>query len=68
MGPKKILISKKDRRLMDDTRMSVERPFIPSWNLHIRKVRYDDRGLYVCSLNTEPIQKKYVNLIVKGNI
>ncbi|XP_069137528.1 opioid-binding protein/cell adhesion molecule-like isoform X2 [Argopecten irradians] len=64
MSPKTILISKGDRRLMDDDRMSVERPYDPDWNLHIRKVRYDDRGMYKCTVNTNPVSVKFVHLRV----
>ncbi|OWF54122.1 opioid-binding protein/cell adhesion molecule-like isoform X1 [Mizuhopecten yessoensis] len=64
MSPKMILISNGDRRLMDDDRMSVERPYDPDWNLHIRKVRYDDRGMYRCTLNTNPVSVKAVHLRV----
>lgn len=64
MNPNKILISQGDRRLMDDIRMTIERPLIPDWNLHIRNVRYSDRGMYSCTLNTKPVLIKRINLTV----
>lgn len=68
MNPKKIMISEKESRFMDDIRMSIERPFVGDYNLHIREVRYDDRGEYTCAVNTEPVQTKRIRLIVQGNI
>jgi hypothetical protein len=47
--------------------MSIERPFVGDYNLHIRNVRYDDRGEYTCTINTIPVQIKRIRLIVKGN-
>lgn len=51
-------------RIIDDPRISVERPFTKDWNLHIRKTTYNDRGEYTCQINTKPIKVKKVNLIV----
>lgn len=64
MNPKKILISQGDRRLMDDIRMTIERPLVPDWNLHIRTVRFSDRGMYTCTLNTKPVLIKRIDLTV----
>lgn len=66
MNPKKILISQGDRRLMDDIRMTIERPLVPDWNLHIRTVRFSDRGMYTCTLNTKPVLIKRIDLTVLG--
>ncbi|XP_046377965.1 lachesin-like [Haliotis cracherodii] len=63
-SPRKTLISLEDRRLIDDQRISVERPYIKEWNLHIRNVRYNDSGTYKCEINTNPIQFKEVTLKV----
>lgn len=66
MNPKKILISKGDRRLMDDIRMDIDRSTIPDWNLLIRQVRYSDHGMYTCTLNTKPVLVKRIYLTVLG--
>jgi hypothetical protein len=66
MSPKKTLIAIGDRRIIDDTRMSIERPRIPDWNLHIRQLEFYDRGMYTCSLNTKPMSTKNVYLEVYG--
>lgn len=64
LNPKKILISQGDRRLMDDIRMTIERPLVPDWNLHIRSVRFNDHGMYTCTLNTKPVMIKRIYLTV----
>ncbi|KAL8563578.1 hypothetical protein ACOMHN_060894 [Nucella lapillus] len=60
------LLTFEDRRIIDDERLSVERPFTKDWNLHIRKVLHKDEGVYQCQVNTIPISIKTVNLIVEG--
>ena len=66
MNPRRILLSTEDRRVIDDSRMSVERPFVRDWNLLIRHVAVDDNGQYTCQINTDPIQIKRVWLTVHG--
>ncbi|CAG5130421.1 unnamed protein product, partial [Candidula unifasciata] len=58
------LLTYEDRRIIDDERLSVERPYTRDWNLHIRDVRYSDQGIYNCQINTNPVKVKTVNLIV----
>ncbi|BFY98121.1 hypothetical protein BsWGS_01161 [Bradybaena similaris] len=59
------LLTYEDRRIIDDERLSVERPFTKDWNLHIREVKYKDQGLYNCQINTNPVKIKTVNLKVQ---
>jgi len=66
MNPDSVLISTADRRVLDDTRMSIERPFVQNWNLHIRSVQPYDEGVYTCQINTDPIQIKRITLQVMG--
>lgn len=66
MNPKKILIGKNQRRFIDDARISIEHTQIDYWNLHIRHIRYEDRGEYTCTVNTSPVQITRVNLMVYG--
>ncbi|KAL3867416.1 hypothetical protein ACJMK2_044618 [Sinanodonta woodiana] len=58
------LLTLDDRRIIDDTRISIERPNTKDWNLHIRKVEYKDRGPYTCQINTNPVKTKSVMLHV----
>lgn len=60
------LLTFEDRRIIDDERLSVERPFTKDWNLHIRRVQYKDQGVYSCQINTVPVKIKTVNLRVEG--
>ncbi|XP_041375065.1 protein amalgam-like [Gigantopelta aegis] len=64
VSPRTTLISHEDRRDIDDQRISVERPYVKEWNLHIRNVRYNDSGSYKCQINTNPVQVKEVKLSV----
>ncbi|KAK3763013.1 hypothetical protein RRG08_026925 [Elysia crispata] len=59
------LLTHEDRRIIDDERISIERPYQFDWNLHIRDVRYSDQGIYRCQINTSPISIKIVNLFVE---
>ncbi|XP_076466029.1 uncharacterized protein LOC143297514 [Babylonia areolata] len=59
------LLTFEDRRIIDDERLSLERPFSKDWNLHIRDVEYKDQGVYNCQVNTVPVKIKTVNLIVE---
>ena len=68
MNPRRILISTLDRRVIDDTRMSIERPNVEDWFLHIRNVQPYDDGEYTCQINTDPIQIKKIRLEVQGKI
>ena len=61
------LLTLDDRRIIDDSRISIERPYTRDWNLHIRKSEYNDRGQYTCQINTNPVKMKTVMLLVLGN-
>jgi hypothetical protein len=60
------LLSYQERRIIDDERLSIERPFMKDWNLHIRNVRHSDQGVYNCQINTIPVKVKTINLRVEG--
>ncbi|CAI9730933.1 system-associated membrane molecule-like [Octopus vulgaris] len=64
-NPKAITVTLQDRRITDDSRISVERPTTTSWNLHIREVEPSDGGIYSCHINTSPVKVKRINLIVQ---
>ncbi|XP_060082755.1 limbic system-associated membrane protein-like [Ylistrum balloti] len=65
LNPKRIVVSHKESRFINDLRMSIERPFMGDYNLHIRSVKYEDRGDYMCSINTRPVTIKRIRLIVQ---
>ncbi|GFS18237.1 opioid-binding protein/cell adhesion molecule [Elysia marginata] len=58
-------MSHADSRLIDDSRISVERGHPSVWNLLIREVRHNDSGTYECRTNTDPIQTKKITLDVR---
>ena len=63
-----ISLSLEDRRVVDDHRFSIVRPYIKEWNLQIRDVSWQDQGQYRCTVNTDPPKSKMVMLHVKGKI
>lgn len=65
MDNKLSLLTLENRRVIDDVRVSVERPYVANWNLHIRDVTSDDQGLYMCQINTDPVKIKQVVLYVQ---
>ncbi|KAI8793146.1 Neuronal growth regulator 1, partial [Biomphalaria glabrata] len=58
------ILTLEDRRIVSDERVSLERPFVKEWNLHIRKIETVDSGLYMCQINTDPLQVRSVTLVV----
>ena len=60
------MLTHNDRRVIDDQRLSVERPLKKDWDLHIRDVQYSDRGKYICQISTKPVKHKEVILEVLG--
>ena len=62
------LLSFMDRRIINDERMSVERPLISDWNLHIHDVSLRDQGKYTCQVNTMPVMIMTAYLVVEGEI
>ncbi|GFO37963.1 opioid-binding protein/cell adhesion molecule [Plakobranchus ocellatus] len=64
VNPVDTAISIQDRRILNDMRISVERPFLRDWNLHIRNVSLTDAGIYRCQINTRPVGTKRVELVV----
>ncbi|XP_050401914.1 opioid-binding protein/cell adhesion molecule isoform X2 [Patella vulgata] len=65
VNPSNTVISLQDRRMINDMRISVERPYLADWNLHIRNVTMEDGGEYKCQINTEPVKTKRIKLIVQ---
>lgn len=63
-NPESTIVSLQTRRIIDDVRISVERPYIKDWHLHIRNVRVSDSGEYTCQINTTPVKMKIINLKV----
>ncbi|XP_076439918.1 protein sidekick-1-like [Babylonia areolata] len=60
----RVLLTFDTRRISDDTRISVERPYETEWNLHIKNVTPEDEGTYLCQLNTNPMMSYHIKLLV----
>ena len=54
------------RRVIDDERFSVRRPYTNEWNLELSDVTLRDSGAYRCTVNTQPVKYKLVTLSVIG--
>jgi len=63
---KSIPLTYEDRRVVDDFRFTVVRPHVKEWNLQILDIKWDDKGQYRCTINTNPVKSKIVMLHVKG--
>jgi len=62
-----IPLTYEDRRVIDDTRFTVVRPYSKEWNLQIRSIQPEDQGQYRCTINTSPVKSKVIMLHVKGS-
>jgi neuronal growth regulator 1 len=65
LDSKSIPLTYEDRRVVDDFRFSVVRPYVKEWNLQIRDIKWQDHGPYRCTINTNPVKSKKVMLHVK---
>ncbi|XP_060555528.1 opioid-binding protein/cell adhesion molecule homolog [Ruditapes philippinarum] len=64
VDPRKKLLTVAEKRIITDPRISVERPFTKDWNLHIRNVRLNDSGEYLCQINTKPVKSMKILLTI----
>jgi len=62
---KSIPLTYEDRRVVDDFRFSIVRPYLKEWNLQILNIKWEDQGPYRCTINTNPVKSKKVMLHVK---
>lgn len=66
-SPDQKFITMSDQRTIDDGRFGILRSVEEEWNLELRKVLWEDRGLYKCTVNYHHQPKsKLVNLNVRG--
>ena len=65
-----MLLTVSERRVIDDPRISLERPFIGDFNLRIRSVTFGDDGTYTCQYKlSNNVINNFVNLKIvdEGN-
>jgi len=61
-----IPLTYEERRVVDDARFMIVRPYDKEWNLQIRNIQPEDQGQYRCTINTSPVKSKVIMLHVKG--
>ena len=66
LNPENKVLTNKDRRIIDDIRITIEHHSTTEWNLHFRNIKHVDEGVYTCAINTDPVQTKRVYLKVLG--
>jgi neurotrimin len=47
-----------DHVITHNPRVAVSHNDFSTWNLHIRGVQEEDRGSYMCQINTDPMQSQ----------
>lgn len=67
LAPNKAPITMENKRIYDDTRFNIitNNNNHKEWNLHIADIKYEDRGIFKCTINTTPVKYKDVILHVQ---
>ncbi|KAF7266458.1 hypothetical protein GWI33_020225 [Rhynchophorus ferrugineus] len=48
-----------DHVITHNPRISVSHNDHTTWNLHIKSIQEEDRGQYMCQINTDPMKSQY---------
>jgi hypothetical protein len=59
-------ISVNENVIMNPRKFVISHPYPNEWNLRIVRVRSTDHGEYRCQVNSDPVQTKFVVVIVQG--
>ena len=62
--PYSSILTINQQTVTDDDRISVNRPYVKEWNLHIENIKKSDQGTYTCIINSSPQTQKPVTLWV----
>ena len=58
-----------DHVITHNPRVSVSHSDYSTWNLHVKNVQEEDRGMYMCQINTDPMKSQVRKLLLPcGNI
>ena len=66
IDPRGLTLTFDNKRVIDDQRFGIVRPFIKDWNLLIGNVMPSEAGTYLCTINTPEVLFQSVQLIIKG--
>jgi len=47
-----------DHVITHNPRVSVSHSDYSTWNLHVKNVQEEDRGMYMCQINTDPMKSQ----------
>ena len=53
-----------DHVITHNPRVSVSHSDYSTWNLHVRNVQEEDRGMYMCQINTDPMKSQVRELLL----
>lgn len=65
IDPRGLTLTFDNKRVIDDQRFGIVRPFIKDWNLLINNVMPPEAGTYLCTINTPEILFQSVQLTIK---
>ncbi|GFG37783.1 hypothetical protein Cfor_07816, partial [Coptotermes formosanus] len=59
-----------DHVITHNPRVSVSHSDYSTWNLHVKNVQEEDRGMYMCQINTDPMKSQmgYLDVVVPPDI
>lgn len=55
-----------DHVITHNARVSVSHTDDSTWNLHIKNVQEEDRGQYMCQINTDPMISQVIYFNIKS--
>jgi len=53
-----------DHVITHNSRVSVSHSDYSTWNLHVKNVQEEDRGMYMCQINTDPMKSQVRDLLL----
>ena len=53
-----------DHVITHNPRVSVSHSDYSTWNLHVKNVQEEDRGMYMCQINTDPMKSQVRELLL----
>jgi hypothetical protein len=57
-----------DHVITHNPRVSVSHSDYSTWNLHVKNVQEEDRGMYMCQINTDPMKSQVRDCSFVSNV